>query len=116
MQRIAFLLRIKPEKVQEYDEVHRRVWPELLEEMESMGISDYSIFRRGQQLFLYMKVRDFATTMEQLAASEVNRRWQQKMAVFFEVPDDLEPGEPYAMLREVFFMPGRNDHHSDKTE
>ena len=106
MQRIAFQLRIKADKIEEYDETHRNVWPELLQELERFGICDYSIFRRGQQLFLTMHVPDFEEVAARLADSEVNRRWQQKMAPLFEAVPDLEPGESFAMMREVFFMRG----------
>ena len=106
MQRIAFQLRIKADKIEEYDEAHRHVWPELLEELERFGITDYSIFRRGQQLFLYMHVPDFDLVTEHLAASDINRRWQQKMAPLFEPVPDLQPQEIFAMMHEVFFMPG----------
>jgi L-rhamnose mutarotase len=106
MQRIAFQLRIKAGMVEAYEEAHRHVWPELLAELESFGISDYSIFLRGQQLFLYMRVPDFDELTKRLAASEVNFRWQQKMAPLFESVPDLQPGEDYATMQEVFFMPG----------
>lgn len=106
MQRIAFQLRIKAGMADEYDEIHRQVWPELIAEMETFGITDYSIFRRGQQLFLYMRVPDFEQLMKQLAASEVNQRWQRRMAPLFEDVLDLQPGETLATMREVFFMPG----------
>jgi L-rhamnose mutarotase len=59
VQRIAFVLQIKLGKIEEYEEAHRHVWPELIGEMESFGITEYSIFRRGLQLFLYMRVADF---------------------------------------------------------
>jgi L-rhamnose mutarotase len=106
VERIAFQLRIKAEKVEEYDEAHRHVWPELLMELESFGVSEYSIFRRGQQLFLYMHVVDYEQLTVQLAVSEVNRRWQETMAPLFERVPDLKPGEPVAMMTEVFFMKG----------
>jgi L-rhamnose mutarotase len=106
VQRIAFQLRIKADKIDEYDEAHRHVWPELLEELERFGVSNYSIFRRGQQLFLYMHIPDFAEVTERLAASDTNRRWQATMAPLFEPVPDLEPGETFAMMREVFFMSG----------
>lgn len=106
MQRIAFQLRIRAGMADEYDEIHRHVWPELLAELESFGVTDYSIFRRGQQLFLYMRVPDFDQLTKRLAASDVNRRWQQKMAPVFEDVLDLQPGEAQAMMQEVFFMPG----------
>lgn len=106
MQRIAFQLRIKVGMTEEYDEVHRHVWPELLAEMESFGITDYSIFRQGQQLFLYLRVPDYDQMVKQLSASEINQRWQQKMAPFFEAALDLQGGENQARMREVFFMQG----------
>ena len=113
MQRIAFQLRIRPGKAEEYDEAHRHVWPELLAELERFGVSDYSIFRRGQQLFLYMRVPDFASLTENLRRSEINQRWQAKMAPLFEPVPDLAPGETFAMMQEVFFMPGASSTTGD---
>jgi len=107
VQRIAFQLRIKADRIEEYDEAHRHVWPELLQEMERFGIRDYSIFRRGQQLFLTMHVHDFEEVAVRLADSDVNRQWQLKMAPLLEEVPGLESGEQFAMMREVFFMRGR---------
>ncbi len=106
MQRIAFQLRIKAGKEAEYDETHRQVWPELLAELESFGVTDYSIFRRGQELFLYLRVPDLATYLRQLSESEVNLEWQAKMAPIFEPVPSLQPGEALAFMEEVFFLPG----------
>jgi L-rhamnose mutarotase len=89
-----------------YDEAHRHVWPELLAELQRFGVREYSIFRRGQQLFLYMHVPDFQQLIKQLAESDVNLRWQQTMAPLFERVPDLAAEETFAMLTEVFYMPG----------
>jgi L-rhamnose mutarotase len=86
LQRVAFLLQIKPGKIEEYDEAHRHVWPELIRELEAAGVTEYSIFRRGLQLFLTMRVVDLAP-------------------LFDAVPDN-NPSEPLAMMEEVFYMPG----------
>lgn len=107
MERIAFQLRIKAGKTAEYDEAHRHVWPELLTELESLGVSEYSIFRRDQQLFLYMQVADYDELTRHLETSEVNLRWQKMMAPLFEPVSDLRSGEKQAMMTEVFFMKGR---------
>jgi L-rhamnose mutarotase len=108
VQRIAFQLRIREGMAEAYDEAHQHVWPELLTELESVGVNNYSIFRRGQQLFLYMHVPDFDKAETYLAVNEVNLRWQQKMAPLFEPVPDLQPDETRAMMREVFFMPGKS--------
>jgi L-rhamnose mutarotase len=108
MQRVAFQLRVKAGMESEYDRAHQNVWPELLCELEGFGVREYSIFRRGQELFLYMHVPDFDRLLEQLAASEVNQRWQKTMAPLFEPVPGLRPSETFAMMREVFHMPGQS--------
>ena len=106
MQRIAYQLRIRAGHETEYDEAHQRVWPELLAELASAGVHEYSIFRRGQELVLYLLVPDFDIFLDRMEASEVNHRWQLLMAPLFEDVPSLAPGERLAMMKEVFYMAG----------
>jgi len=108
MQRVAFQLRIKAGMEAEYDETHRHVWPELLADLEGFDVTDYSIFRRGQELFLYLRVPDLTTLLQQLSESEINQKWQAKMAPIFEPVPSLQPGETLAFMEEVFFLPGKS--------
>ena len=100
--RYAFKLRIKPDAIAEYEREHKRVWPELLAKLKDVGISDYSIFRRGQDLVLCLRVDDFEKAWDELDRDPVNQRWQQFMSRLFEPVPDLEPGERFAMMKEVF--------------
>jgi len=106
LQRIAFQLRIREGMMDAYDEAHLHVWPELMKELESLGVKEYSIFRRDQQLFLYMHIADFKELVDRLSVSEVNLRWQEAMAPFFEPVPGLRADEPFAMMKEVFYMHG----------
>ena len=102
--RVAFRLRIKPDAIAGYEKDHANVWPELLAKLKQVGISDYSIFRRGQDLVLVMRVKDFETAWDELADDPVNLRGQAEMAKYFEPVPDLQPGERFAMMKEVFYM------------
>ena len=104
MPRVAFRLRIKPDAIAGYERDHAAVWPELLAKLKEVGISDYSIFRREQDLFLVMRVRDFDGAWSALAEDPVNLRWQAEMAKYFEAVPDLRPDERFAMMKEVFYM------------
>ncbi len=104
MPRCAFKLRIKPDAIDEYEREHQRVWPELLEKLKAVGISDYSIFRRDQELFLCMRVEDFERAWNELDRDPVNRRWQEFMGRLFEPVPDLKNGERFAMMKEVFYL------------
>lgn len=52
MPRTAIRLRVKASAIEAYERDHPNVWPELLAKLKEVGISNYSIFRRGQDLFL----------------------------------------------------------------
>jgi len=82
------------------------VWPELIAELERLWVADYSIFRRGQELFLYLQVPNFGELQRQLAGSEVNRRWQERIAPIFEPVLSLKDGEGLAMMEEVSLWQG----------
>ena len=104
MPRVAFRLRIRPEGIEGYERDHQHVWPDLLAKLKEVGISDYSIFRRGQDLVLVMRVDDFEGAWRALDADPVNLRWQREMAKYFEPVPDLQPGERFAIMKEVFYM------------
>ena len=104
MPRYAFQLRIKADAVEEYEQEHQRVWPEMLAKLKEVGISEYSIFRRGQELFLCLRVDDFEKAWDELDSDPVNQKWQELMGRLFEpVPSKLVT-ERFAMMKEVFYL------------
>jgi L-rhamnose mutarotase len=72
--------------------------------LKEVGISDYSVFRRGQDLVLMTQVGGFEAAWRALDAGPVNLRWQKEMANYFEPVSDLGPGEESGMMKEVFYM------------
>jgi L-rhamnose mutarotase len=104
MPRYAFKLRIKADAIEKYEREHQRVWPELLAKLKEVGISDYSIFRRGQDLVLCLRTDNFDKAWDELDNDPVNLRWQQFMSSLFEPVPDKTNGERFAMLKEVFYL------------
>jgi L-rhamnose mutarotase len=102
--RAAFRLRLKASAIEGYERDHKNVWPELLARLKEVGISDYSIFRRGQDLFLVMRVVNLEAAWQALENDPVNLRWQREMAKYFEPVPDLQSGERFAIMEEVFYM------------
>jgi L-rhamnose mutarotase len=83
-QRSAFVLRVRPEKLDAYLDAHRAVWPELLDALRSAGIRNYTIFRSGNEMFGYFESDDLERAASYLASQEVNARWQDAMADLLE--------------------------------
>jgi L-rhamnose mutarotase len=98
-QRSAFVLKVRPDRIDEYVEAHRAVWPEMLDALRAAGIRNYTIFRQGNEMFGYFESDDLEAAGRHMAAQEINGRWQDAMAELLEerVPD----GGP-APLEEIF--------------
>jgi len=103
-QRVAFRLRVKPERLEEYIRLHQEVWPELLADMRAASIRNYSIFADGPELFGYLECDDWTAASAALAASDANRRWQAFMRDYLDTPVDPDAAESMTMLDEVFRM------------
>ncbi|MEV0237744.1 L-rhamnose mutarotase [Nonomuraea sp. NPDC050786] len=104
MQRVCFLLKVRPERLAEYRERHRDVWPEMREALSRTGWHNYSIFLRDDGLLVgYLETADFETAKKAMADTEVNARWQAEMAPFFEDLDG-RPDEGMVPLTEVFHL------------
>ena len=104
MPRYCYRLRIKADAIEEYEREHKRVWPELLAKLKEVGFSDYSIFRRGQDLMLVFRLDDFDKAMDEMDRDPVNQRWQAFMGRLFEPVTDVQPGERFSMWKEVFYL------------
>ncbi len=83
-ERVGFVLSVKPDKIDEYAAAHDAVWPEMLAALKGAGISNYSIFRAGTQVFGYFETDDRAATEAYLADQPVCAKWQDAMAGFLE--------------------------------
>ena len=44
MERVCFLLRVRPDRLDEYRARHRAVWPEMREALRGAGWRNYSLF------------------------------------------------------------------------
>ena len=83
-ERSAFVLRVRPDKLDEYIRAHREVWPEMLEAISAASIRNYTIFREGNQMFGYFEADDLAAAGRYLATQDVSARWQDAMAELLE--------------------------------
>jgi L-rhamnose mutarotase len=101
MERVCFLLRVDPARLDEYKERHRSVWPEMQQALRETGWGNYSLFLAGDGLLVgYLETEDFEAAQRGMAATEVNDRWQKEMAVFFGERAD----EGLVRLEEVFHL------------
>ncbi len=105
MERVCFLLKVRQDRLEEYKERHRSVWPEMLAALRETGWMNYSLFLRDDGLLVgYLETPDFEAARAGMAARAVNERWQAEMEPFFEALDGRRPDEGLVRLAEVFHL------------
>ena len=105
MKRICFVLQVKPNRLEEYKERHRAVWPEMQAALQETGWKNYSLFLRPDGLLVgYLETNDFEHARTEMAKREINRRWQSEMSSFFEQVDGKLPDHAMEPLEEVFHL------------
>ena len=110
MARYCFLLRVRPERMDEYRRRHAAVWPEMLQALADAGWRNYSLFLSDDGLLVgYVEADDLQASLAAMAGTDVNARWQAEMAPFFA---ELEgaPDEGLVLLEEVFHLEDQLGH------
>jgi len=106
MTRVGFLLKVKKERIPEYKKHHEAVWPDMLAALHDTGWHNYSLFLRDDGLlFGYFETPGtLAEAQAAMATREVNTRWQEMMASFFEIPEGAHADQMLIELQEVFHL------------
>ena len=105
MQRICFVLQVRPERIEEYKKSHREVWPEMLEALRQTGWKNYSIFLRPDGLLVgYLETENFDRARAAMQQHEVNTRWQNEMSGLFMNAPGVAPDAAMSPLEEVFHL------------
>ena len=105
LKRVCFCLQVKKDRLEEYKERHKAVWPEMREALSAAGWHNYSLFLRSDGLLIgYVETPDFEGARASMAATDVNRRWQAYMLDFFEDPSGLPADEQMRPIPEVFHL------------
>lgn len=108
MQEFALTINLvdDPDKIEAYKKYHREVWPEVIENLRSVGIRDMRIYLLGRRMFMLMQAddafqpdRDFAR-LEQSSARY--NEWQRTMDEFQVRVPEAKPGEHWAAMDKVF--------------
>lgn len=106
MERVCFVLHVRPEKIEEYKERHRNVWPEMRQALQSAGWGNYSLFLQPDGTLIgYVECPDsFAASQAAMEATEVNARWQAEMADLFAPAVGGRADRAMAPLEEIFHL------------
>ncbi|MFZ5992823.1 MAG: L-rhamnose mutarotase [Deinococcota bacterium] len=106
MERIAMVIRVKPEKLEEYRRLHAEPWPGVLEALRRVGVRNYSIFHHAGLLFGYLEFHgeSWEEAQKQIAADPLTQEWWKLTDPCQDPLPTRQEGEWWARMEPVFFM------------
>ena len=106
MQRVATVIRLRPDQEAEYRRLHAAVWPTVLDTLRAAHITNYSIFHRDGLLFSYLEYTggDWATDAARIAADPQTQQWWAYTDPCQQPLDTATEGEWWAPAEELFHM------------
>ncbi|MDX2819558.1 L-rhamnose mutarotase [Streptomyces ipomoeae] len=86
--RVALHTKVRADRIAEYEAAHREVPEELTAAIWAAGVSEWTIWRSGTDLFHVLEVDDYAAMIAELEKLPVNIAWQARMAELLDVVHD----------------------------
>ncbi len=106
MKRYGMVIKVRPEKLEEYKRLHAAPWPAVLDMIKQCHIRHYSIYHKDGYLFSYFEYTgdDFEADMAKMAADPVTQQWWEHCQPCQEPLDTRQEGEWWAEMEEVFHV------------
>ena len=102
---LALDLKDDPELIREYEEHHKKVWPEITEGIRNSGIHKMEIYRAGNRLFMIMEVGEGFSLAAKSAADAANsevQQWEKLMWTFQQALPWAAPGQKWVPMEKIF--------------
>lgn len=107
MKRYSLTLDLKkdPELIRQYEEHHKKVWPEIISSIKDAGIVHMQIYRFATRLFMIMEVND-NFSFEKKQQLDLNnakvREWEDLMWKYQQPLQGSAEGEKWKLMDKIF--------------
>ena len=107
MRKYCLTLELKndPQLIQQYEEHHRKVWPEIIASIKEAGILRMEIYRLGTRLCMMMEVTDDFSFEKKAEADRNNKKvqqWEELMWTYQQPLAEAASGEKWMLMNKIF--------------
>ena len=104
MRRYGMVIKVRPERIEEYKKLHADVWSKVLEIIKDCNIRNHSIYHKDGYLFSYFEYvgEDFEADMAKMAADPITQKWSDLCKPCQKPLETRAKGEWWANMEELF--------------
>ncbi|MEO6813286.1 MAG: L-rhamnose mutarotase [Ginsengibacter sp.] len=105
--RFCFALDLKNDKelIAEYENYHKKIWPEISDSITSAGIESMEIYRVENHLFMIMETNvnfSFEGKNKMDAENKKVQEWEALMWKYQQALPSAKPGEKWILMEKIF--------------
>lgn len=109
MQKFTLLLDLKdtPEAIQSYIDHHKQVWPEVVDSLRAVGVTDLEIYIVENRLAMHVVTTDDFTWEKKAIADQANEtvmKWEAMMGELQQPLPSARPGEKWIVAEKIYDM------------
>jgi L-rhamnose mutarotase len=91
--------------IEEYEQYHRNVWPEIIESIKGSGITAMEIYRVFNRLFMIMETDEHFSFDKKNEMDKNNpkvQEWEELMWKYQNGVPGSKPGEKWQLMEKIF--------------
>ncbi|MCC5908712.1 MAG: L-rhamnose mutarotase [Balneolaceae bacterium] len=99
-----------PELIREYEEYHKKVWPEIEKSIRDAGVVHMDIYRIENRLFMIMETDESFCFQNKAKLDEENQvvqRWEELMSRYQQSLPGSAPGEKWRLMKMIYTLSDR---------
>jgi L-rhamnose mutarotase len=109
MKRYCLALDLKDDEllIAEYEDHHKKIWPQILKSIKDAGIQQMEIYRINNRLFMIMETNDDFSFERKAAMDAANKKveeWEELMWKYQQTIPGSKPGEKWRMMEKIFTL------------
>ena len=105
---LALDLKDDPALIEEYEQYHHNVWPEIVQSIRGAGIKELDLYRTGNRLFMIMETDPGFSFEKKAALDAANpsvQEWETLMWNYQQALPLARPGEKWILMTKIFSLP-----------
>ncbi len=102
-------LRNDEQLIKEYEDYHKKVWPEILKSIHESGIRKMEIYRFSNRLCMIIETSDdfsFEKKEGMDASNTIVQKWEELMWNYQQAIPGCRPGEKWVLMNKIFSSEG----------
>ena len=91
--------------IDEYEQYHQNVWPEIIASIKNAGVTDLEIYRVANRLFMIMETDESFSFERKNVMDNANpkvQEWEELMWKYQQALPVAKPGEKWILMNKIF--------------